>query len=165
MVERTVDHEVLGSYPESGFSIDRTRWPLVTVRIGRTFTAEEFTALYDRALEESAARGDAPYLSLIDARALPVQAFAGVLRATVITLLNRYHTRAQGRLLAEVIVHDAFLARGTFAVLQRAYRPAWPLRMFTTVEDAERFCWRVWREGERSGAIDVAGLAAKQRQR
>ena len=55
--------------------------------------------------------------------------------------------------------HDAFLARGTFAVLQRAYRPAWPLRMFTTFEDAERFCWRVWRDGERSGQIDVAALA------
>ncbi|MCB9602600.1 MAG: hypothetical protein H6724_00530 [Sandaracinus sp.] len=164
-MERTVDHEVLGSYPESGFSIDRTRWPLVTVRVGRTFTAEEFGTLYDRSMEESAARGDAPYLSLVDARALPVQAFAGVLRATTISLLNRHQARARGRLLAEVIVHDAFLARGTFAVVRRAYRPQWPLQFFTTVEDAERFCWRVWREGERSGAIDVAGLAARQRQR
>lgn len=158
-----LDHETLGSYPEAGFSIDRSKWPLVVVRTGRSFTPEHFEQLYQRALEESEARGDGPYLSLVDARALPIQAFAGVLRATVISLLNRYHARARGRLLAEAIVHDAFLARGTFAVLQRAYRPEWPLRMFTTVEDAERFCWRVWRDGERSGNIDVADLKSRTR--
>lgn len=159
MARETVDHEVIGEYPESGFSVDRSRWPLVVTRTGRSFTAEHFELLYRRAIEECEGRGDGPYLSLVDARALPLQAFAGVLRATVIGLLNRYQTRAQGKLLVEAIVHDAFLARGTFAVLQRAYKPAWPLRMFTTFEDAERFCWRVWRDGERSGQIDVAALS------
>jgi len=159
VARETLEHEVIGEYPESGFAVDRSRWPLVVTRSGRSFTSEHFELLYRRSIEECEARGEGPYLSLVDARALPLQAFAGVLRATVIALLNRYQTRAQGRLLVEAIVHDAFLARGTFAVLQRAYKPAWPLRMFTTFEDAERFCWRVWRHGERSGQIDVASLS------
>lgn len=150
---------MIGDYPETGFSIDRSAWPLVVTRTGRSFSAEHFEQLYRRALEESDARGNGPYLSLVDARALPLQAFAGVLRATIVSLLNRYQSRSHGKLLVEAIVHDAFLARGTFAVLQRTYKPAWPLRMFTTVEDAERFCWRVWREGERSGSIDVSSMS------
>ncbi|MBX3246556.1 MAG: hypothetical protein KF901_05175 [Myxococcales bacterium] len=151
--ELSTDHEVIGSYPERGFEIDRTRWPLVVVRIGRTLTPADLERYYERAIEE-AERRQSRYVNVVDARALTAQSFSGVLRTLVTSFLRRYQRKHGGRLAAEVVVHDGFLARGRFAVIAHAYRPPWPFRLFPTLEEAERFALRVWRR-EQSGVLSV----------
>lgn len=145
--------------PEAGIAVDRRHWPLVVLRVGARFDAEDARALWESAVALAAERG--PFANLIDCRPLLTQRVGPAERRALAELYRAHHEALRRTLLCEAWVHGSPLARGVLRAIHWLYRTPWPSAVYRTLPEAESRCVRALaRHGLRPGGGGASARSA-----
>jgi hypothetical protein len=136
-----------------GIEVDRRRYPLVVLHIGRTYSEAAWEEMGAR-LVELVCQG--PYGLISDTRgsAIPTP----LQRRWVSRYYERYDREVRANLLAAAVVGDSLVARGVLTALQWLRPLPHPLRVFATLSDGEEWVLGHFPEALRRQVPRRAGL-------
>lgn len=117
-----------------GIELDRSRYPLVVMRAGEHYTQDDWDVLM-RGMIQLIVSG--PFGLINDTRGSSMP--NAVQRRAVAQMYVDYEKQARAHLLASGIVGDSSLVNGILTALNWLKPPPHPVRVFSSITDAERW--------------------------
>ncbi|WP_438010839.1 hypothetical protein WME89_20575 [Sorangium sp. So ce321] len=117
-----------------GVELDRSRYPLVVMRAGKHYTQDDWDVLM-RGMIQLIVKG--PFGLINDTRGSRMP--NAVQRRAVAQMYVDYERQTRAHLLASGIVGDSSLVNGILTALNWVKPPPHPVKVFSSVTDAERW--------------------------